>query len=329
MASPHQFDSGPDGPPVGVFHAPPPSPPQYHPRWWLHVLLFVATLWSTSYLASLWWVGKPPFQPEYSSFWDFFFDPRIWALGFSPSFVAQGLIVSGPLLFILFVHEMGHYFAARRHQLLVTPPFFLPLPIILFPIGTLGAVIRIKEPIRNKRQLLDVGVAGPLAGFIATIPFLVFGIAHSEVVPDKGDFSGWLFADPLIVRALQWLVHGSIPEGSVVMMHPVYLAAWFGLLLTLVNLLPFAQFDGGHVWYALVGRLQRAVAWPLLAVPVILGFWWPGWWVFSVLAVVLGPQHPRIWDEDVPLDRKRRIIGWITVAIFVLCFMPAPIQISF
>jgi membrane-associated protease RseP (regulator of RpoE activity) len=233
--------------------------------------------------------GSLPTEMAQLGLFELLTDPRVYI---------AGLKFSIPLLTILWCHEPGHYIAARRHGLTATPPYFIPFPIPVLGIGTLGAVIRIKDPIRDKRQLLDVGAAGPIAGFVALVPFLAYGIAASEV-------------------------------GESVVLHPTGVAAWFGVLVTLLNLLPFAQLDGGHIGYALFGGWHRRMAWPLLGALAGLGFVWPGWWLWVVIALIMKPQHPRLWDEDQPLDRRRQFIGWIAIAIFVLCFVAEPIRIVF
>lgn len=277
----------------------------------------MATFASTTFIGAAFW-GSLPIEMAQLPWLSLVTDPR---------FIHAGLQFSIPLLTILLCHEMGHYVAARRHGLLATPPFFIPFPVPLFGIGTLGAVIRIKEPIRNKQQLLDIGAAGPIAGFVALLPFLVYGVAHSEIVQSDLDGAFLMFGEPLIWHLVERLVHPGLGSDMTLLLHPVGVAAFFGILVTLLNLLPFSQLDGGHITYALFGRWHRVAAWPLLGVLALLGFWWPGWWLWAVIALVLKPAHPRIWDEDLPLDPRRRLIAWLAIAIFVLCFMPAPIEL--
>jgi membrane-associated protease RseP (regulator of RpoE activity) len=313
--SPGSFDTtGPDGPPAGVF----PSPPTvYRPRWWIHITLFVLTFASTTMVGGLVWGGLPSEMARLGLF-ELITDPRVYV---------AGLKFSIPLLTILWCHELGHYIAARRHGLTATPPYFIPFPVPVLGIGTLGAVIRIKDPIRNKRQLLDVGAAGPIAGFVVLVPFLVYGIAASEV-GEATINGGYLeFGEPLIYRLLEALIRPGLGDDVTLWLHPTGVAAWFGILVTLLNLLPFAQLDGGHIGYALFGRWHRLMAWPLLGALAGLGFVWPGWWLWVVIALILRPQHPRLADEDIPLDPRRQLIGWIAIAIFVLCFVAEPIRL--
>ncbi len=317
MPSPVPFEPlGPDGAPAGAFLA---VPPAYQPNWWLHILLFVLTFASTTIVGGLVW-GSLPEEMALLSLPQLFSDPRVYF---------AGLKFSIPLLTILGCHELGHYVAARRHGLTATPPFFIPFPVPFFGIGTLGAVIRIKDPIRNKKELLDVGAAGPIAGFAALVPFLAYGIAVSEVGEAPAGGAYLEFGEPLIYRLLEVLIRPGLGDDMTLWLHPTGVAAWFGVLVTLLNLLPFSQLDGGHVAYALFGRWHRLLAWPLLGVLAGLGFVWPGWWVWVVIALFLKPQHPRLWDEDQPLDPRRRLVGWIAIVIFVLCFVAEPIRIVF
>ena len=316
MRPPAPYDPiGPDGPSAGAFSI---QEPAYQPNWWLHITLFVLTFASTTAVGGLVWSGLPQEMARLSLV-ELLTDTRVYV---------AGLKFSVPLLTILLCHELGHYLAARHHGLTATPPYFIPFPVPLFGIGTFGAVIRIKDPILDKRQLLDVGAAGPIAGFAALLPFLAYGIAASEVGEAPTDGGGYLeFGEPLIYRLLETLIRPGLAEDATLWLHPTGVAAWFGVLITLLNMLPFSQLDGGHVAYALFGRWHRRLAWPLLGVLAGLGFVWPGWWVWVVIAVFLKPQHPRILDEDVPLDPRRRAIAWIALGIFVLCFVVEPIRI--
>ena len=317
MSSPGSKETiGPDGLPVGAFYL---QQPRYQPRWWLHWLLFVLTFVSTTVVGALSWGGLTEENAR---------------LGFTvlladPHFLAVGLQFSVPLLTILACHEFGHYFAARHHGLTATPPFFIPFPVPFLGIGTLGAVIRIKDPIRDKKQLLDVGAAGPIAGFVAVLPFLAYGIAASRVGETPAEGTYLEFAEPLIYRFLETAIRPGLGDDATLWLHPTGVAAWFGILITLLNLLPFSQLDGGHIAYALFGRWHRRLAWPLLGVLAALGFIWPGWWLWVVIALILRPQHPRIWDEGRPLDPRRRLVAWIAIAIFALCFMAEPIRLVF
>jgi membrane-associated protease RseP (regulator of RpoE activity) len=301
---------GPDGVPVGVVRRPPP-PPQ---RIWFHALLFALTLVSTTLVGGLEFATLPAgFRP--ASFWQLLFHPAV---------LGAGLAFSIPLLTILLAHEMGHYVACRYHRLNATLPFFIPVP---FGIGTLGALIRIRSPLITKRELFDVGASGPLAGFVVALPVLFAGIGLSTPTAELPKTGVLIFGEPLAFKLLAWLVHPNVPPGGDLLLHPTGFAAWFGLLVTALNLLPFGQLDGGHITYALFGNLQRRFAWPLLAVLVGLGFWWSGWWIWAVIALVMRVRHPWIPDEATPLDTRRRLLGWVCIVVFVLCFTPEPVKL--
>jgi membrane-associated protease RseP (regulator of RpoE activity) len=243
---------------------------------------------------------------------------RVWS---DPVLLRLGLSFSLPVLFILLVHEMGHYLACRRYRLPSTLPYFLPLPAVL---GTLGAFIRIRVPIRDKRQLFDVGVAGPLAGFAALVPFLLVGVARSQVAPlllppgASRLVPGSCLAFELAVRAF----HGRLAEGMALRLHPFALAAWFGLLATAINLLPLGQLDGGHILYAVAGRFQRRLALPLWVALALAGILWGGWVVWCVVIFAMGLYHPPVVNEAVKLDGRRRALAAVALVILVLSFMP-------
>lgn len=301
---------GPDGIPVGVVRRPPPPPR----RVWLHVLLFAVTLVTTTLVGGVAFGDLPPgFKP--TTFTELLFHRAVLRAGFA---------FSVPLLVILLAHEMGHYIACRYHRLDATLPFFLPVP---FGIGTLGAFIRIRTPLLNKRELFDVGASGPLAGFVVALPVLFAGIALSHPVAELPKGGVMIFGEPLAFKALAWLVHPEVPPGGDLLLHPVGFAAWFGLLVTALNLLPFGQLDGGHITYALFGSWQRRIAWPLLAVLAVLGFWWTGWWFWAVIALVMRVRHPWIPDEAAMLDPRRRLLGFLCIVVFLVCFTPEPIKL--
>lgn len=243
-------------------------------------------------------------------------------------YLLNGLTFSLPLLFILLAHELGHYLVCRRYRLPCNPPYFLPAPIAL---GTLGAFIKIRRPIRDKRQLFDVGVGGPLAGFAALLPFLLVGVARSEVTvvaaadPSVADAILFLPGESLIMRLVTLVVHGGLAPTQALNLHPAALAAWVGLLATALNLLPLGQLDGGHILYAVFGRLQRRLAVPLWLLLALCGILWPGWLVWCVVVAVFGLRHPPVINEDQPLDRRRRALAALSGLIFALSFMPVPI----
>ena len=239
----------------------------------------------------------------------------------------HGLWYSAAILGILGSHEMGHYLACRYYQVDASLPYFLPAPFIT---GTLGAFIRIRQPIPNKRELFDIGIAGPIAGFVVAVPVLILGVSLSHVVKVPADFQGAELGEPLLLKALMWLTFGSPPEGYSVNMHPTAFAGWFGLLATTLNLFPIGQLDGGHISYAVLGRRSTLVTYATLCCLVGLSFVSSSWVLWTVLTAAMllafGPRHPRTYDEDLPLDRGRLWLAAFAVLMFVLCFTPAPIQ---
>lgn len=290
-------------------------------RTWLNVLLFALTLlstfvmglttWSLSYLYADALEAGELLEINVDILWD-------------PEVVSLSLMYMIVLVGILLAHEMGHYLTCRRYRLNATLPFFIPL---LNLIGTMGAFIRIRSPITRKHQLFDVGVAGPLAGFILTIPAVAYGLAHSKVIPALPLEESILFGEPLLFTLLGPLVMGSIPPGYDIVLHPVGFAGWVGTLVTAMNLFPIGQLDGGHVAYALFGPRTRKLAPYVLAGFVFMGvFFFAGWLVWAVLIGFLGLRHPPVLDEYIPLDPRRRFVGYLVLAIFVLCFIPDPIK---
>jgi len=226
---------------------------------------------------------------------------------------------------ILLVHEMGHYITGRRRHLQVTLPYFIPA---IPPLGTFGAFIKIQSPIPNRNVLMEIGAMGPLSGAVIAIPLLALGLNASEVRPEVTGGAGFAFGSSIILELLCLLQFGHFSFNASILLHPGALAAWFGLFVTSMNLLPIGQLDGGHVMYALFGpRGARIVSFTIFAALIPLGiFLWPGWFVFGVLVVILGLKHPPPMDPYMPLDRKRRFIGWTAVVLFVLTFIPVPVS---
>ncbi len=250
-------------------------------------------------------------------------------VGETPFVLWNGLWYSLTVLAILGIHELGHYYACRHYRVDASLPYFLPAP---FLIGTLGAFIRIRQPVPTKRMLFDIGVAGPIAGFVVAVPALFVGVALSRVVPaqEATEFAVYL-GEPLLFRLTAWVVWGAVPEGATLNLHPMGFAAWVGLLATALNLFPIGQLDGGHISYAVFGARSTLVTLAAAVVLFALAFHSPSWIVWAVLMIVmlvaLGPRHPRTLDHDVPIDRTRMLVAALALAVFVLCFTPAPIQI--
>lgn len=241
-------------------------------------------------------------------------------------FLVRGTVFSVPLMTILVVHEMGHYLTGRRHLLDVTPPFFIPA---IPPLGTFGAFIKIRSPIPNLRVLMEVGAAGPIAGAVVAIPLLAVGIILSDARPLSGQPSGISLGSSVILELMCFLRFGVFSFNAEIMLHPTAIAAWFGLFVTAMNLLPVGQLDGGHVIYALFGqRRARFIGLVAYGLLLLLGiFFWFGWLFFGLLVFFLGLKHPPPFDPYTPLDRTGRILGWIAVLLFALTFVPVPISI--
>ena len=282
---------------------------------WLHVLLLVLTIATTTFAG----VG------HFLAFQSNFLPDRV---AFHAGLIWRGFFYSATILAILGCHELGHYFACRYYDVDASLPFFLPLPSPLT--GTLGAFIRIREPIPTKRMLFDIGIAGPIAGFAVAVPALVIGLSLSRVVPLPPDFSGYELGEPLLFKLVSKMLWGTIPDGYSLNMHPIGFAAWFGLLATALNLFPVGQLDGGHISYAVLGRRSTYVTLTMVVCAVALSFFSTSWIVWTVLMIAMlaafGPRHPPTIDEHVPLDRTRTILAIVALVMFALCFTPAPIS---
>jgi len=292
------------------------APRRPRERYALHALLLTATFLTTTAAGALHWSA---FESDFG----------VREASSSMSALAiRGLWYSITLLAILGAHELGHYFACGYHGVRASLPFFLPVPIPLT--GTAGAFIRIRQPITAKSVLFDVGVAGPLSGFLVAVPALFLGLARSRVVPLPAEFVGAELGEPILFKLASWAVWGPIPEQLSLNLHPMAFAAWFGLLVTAINLFPIGQFDGGHIAYAVFGRRSFYVSAGTVGVAVALCFYSSSWIAWTALAIVIlsvfGWRHPPTWDEGVPLDRARIRLAVITLVVFALCFTPAPIE---
>jgi membrane-associated protease RseP (regulator of RpoE activity) len=300
---------------------------------YLHVGLFLATLATTVTFGALNHV------PEIDSL-------RTLVLGGLPFAVA--------LVSILLCHEMGHYLMARAHGVDSTLPFFIPVP---FGVGTFGAVIRIRSAMPSRRAVFDIGVAGPIVGFLVALPLYAWGIAHSEVhalgdlaLSQSNTGSPWeiarallageplrgssgplvTYGDSLVTWGVVRAIFGALPPNADVLIHPVAFAGWIGLFITTLNLIPLGQLDGGHVTYALLGPrgalvFSRAVSWGLLACGVFLSWNWFVWW--AVTRFFVGPRHPPALDEREPLDPARRAVAILALLLFAATFVPVPVTV--
>jgi membrane-associated protease RseP (regulator of RpoE activity) len=246
-----------------------------------------------------------------------------------PSSIVEGIPFAFTLLAILGTHEFGHYFAARRHGVAVTLPYFIPMPLSF--VGTFGAFIQLRSPVRNRNQLLDVGVAGPLAGLVVAIPLLLLGLAMSPVEPLPSEGNYILEGNSLLYLGAKYLIHGQIlPSNGVdVMLHPMAFAAWFGLLVTAFNLLPVGQLDGGHVIFTLVGDRIRYVGTLFVAALLVMGIaLWQGWFTWAILIFfLLGVGHPPPLNDITPLNGRRQFLALVTIVVFVLVFVPVPLTV--
>ncbi len=286
-------------------------------RLWLSVLLFVLTVISTFFVGSglsdmlMLQASGGGWQPD-------FFQPGL------------GLAFSAALLSILLAHELGHFLVARRLGVAVSYPFFIPMPIFL--LGTMGAFISMKQPPPDRRSLLSIAIAGPLAGLVVAIPVLILGLLLSDVRPvmlEQGQ-AMLMEGNSLLYAALKLLVFGRILPGGGedVMLHPVAFAGWAGLLVTGLNLIPAGQLDGGHIMYALTGsRVARIVTWIMAGLLLAMGFLWSGWFLWAILITLLGQQRAPLLNELTPLDRRMQILAIVGLVIFVLVFMPTPLTI--
>jgi membrane-associated protease RseP (regulator of RpoE activity) len=296
-------------------YAPPPRPRKFQSRLWLHALLFVLTLAMTTlvgtehYVAFLGNFGRNEV-------------PRHWGL------LVYGLWYSGTILAILGAHEMGHYVLCRRYNVDATLPYFLPAPLPLT--GTLGAVIKIREAFPTRSALFDIGIAGPIAGFVVLVPALFIGLRLSTIVPDPTGTDLISLGEPLLFRWAAQVVFGALPAGQTINMHPIVFAAWFGMLATALNLLPFGQLDGGHITYAAVGRLATPISLATVGSAVAMTFVSSSWIFMTammlVMLLILGPRHPRVIYEHEPIGAGRNWLAVLALLILVICFTPVPIE---
>jgi len=289
-------------------------------RPWINIVLFVLTLGS-AFLVGASWGANYLYGDKISS--DLDFQLSLGTVFRDARLIGLSLIYAVVLMAILLAHEMGHYLTCRKYGLSATLPFFVPAPTL---IGTLGAFIKIRSPITRKRELFDIGAAGPLAGFLLAVPALVVGLALSRTIPSVTRDS-IAFGEPLIFTLVGRLFIRHAGLGMTILFHPVAFAGWVGMLVTSLNLIPLGQLDGGHIFYAVFGSRSRAatkIVMGLLAVAGVL--FWAGWLIWFFILLIMGLRHPRVFDEDAPLGKRRTIIAVLIVGIFILSFIPAPVQ---
>ena len=317
MAPEPLIESVPAAPPdfEPVFVSLPPARRRFQHKWWLHVTLFLVTLATTTLL------GITHYLAFISNFGarDVAFDSRI---------VLPALWYSASILGILGAHEMGHYLACRWYNVDATLPYFLPFPSLS---GTMGAVIKIREPFPTRTALFDIGIAGPIAGFVVLVPLLFWGMHLSNVQPVPHDMVGYSLGEPLLFKFASWLQFGSVPNGYDVNIHPMVFAAWFGMLATAWNLLPFGQLDGGHISYATLGESSRRISLVTVGGCIGMCFISYSWLLMTAMLLVmlffLGSRHPRPIYEYEPLAPGRRALAIFAIVMFVLCFTPVPIDV--
>ena len=296
------------------------SLPLAWPRYWyINAICALATLVSTTVFGSALVIS---FRKGESLDPDLIFhgysrllhaDPAIWV----------GLEFSVPLLLILLAHELGHYLQCRHWRVDATLPYFLPSPSLF---GTFGAFIRIKSPILSRCSLFDIGIAGPLAGFVVLVPFLIAGMALSQPMA-IAPASSFYFGSPFAVQLLEKLFFPGVPA-SRILLHPMAMAAWAGLLATAINLLPMGQLDGGHLVYATVGpRLHRIVSTVSIGVLAIFGFWYWTWWVWAAVMFFLGRRHPLVYDHAALTLGRWKLLA-LACIIFLLSFSIVPVRAS-
>jgi membrane-associated protease RseP (regulator of RpoE activity) len=242
-----------------------------------------------------------------------------------PEKIYKGFPFALTLMSILLAHELSHYFASRKHRVNATLPYFIPAPTI---IGTFGAFIKMKSPITTRQALLDIGVSGPLAGFIISIVVSIIGLFLSQVVPIQKTEGSLNLGDSLLFSFLSNLILDYRPGAQDILLHPVAFAGWIGFFVTSINLIPVGQLDGGHIAYALFGEKHVYLSKILVPLMFLLGFFlWAGWAIWALLMLILGLRHPPILYGEVPLDGKRRFLGWLAFGIFILTFIPVPFKI--
>lgn len=272
---------------------------------YLHIILFVFTFLSTLVAGSLFQKGINIVD--------------------EPWRIIEGLPFSLSLMTILLGHELSHYFASKRHHTKATLPYFIPAPSL---IGTFGAFIKMKSPIVTRKALIDIGAAGPITGFILSVAASVIGLKLSTVVSVEETKGALGLGDSILFSLLSRLILGVTPDGHDILLHPIAFSGWIGLFVTSLNLIPIGQLDGGHITYAFLGTRHLILSRILVVFLFICGiFFWEGWLIWAILMVILGLRHPPVIYWELPLDTKRRLIGIVSMVIFIITFIPAPFKI--
>jgi membrane-associated protease RseP (regulator of RpoE activity) len=301
--------------------------PVRHRRYWLHILLLLLTLLSTLIVGARleynFTHDLPAFDPD-SFVFPLFHLGWIWE---HPGRILLGVPFSFTLMGILLAHELGHFLLAERNGVYATLPYFIPAPTF---IGTFGAVIRIKSPIRSRQALFDIGIAGPIAGFLVAVPVLFWGLALSKPISALATNSVVEFGYPLIFKIVNHLLAPFSHHGAALgnlYLHPIAVAAWVGMFATALNLLPGGQLDGGHITYAVSPRAHKWVTWSAIAALLVMGKFWPGWILWAVILGFTGMRHPNVpvWPD---VGRARRWLALLGVAMLALTIVLAPVNVS-
>lgn len=270
----------------------------------LHIILFILTLLSTITVGAM-QTGINVFE--------------------EPEKIYTGLPFAITLMTILLSHELSHYFASKKHKVKATLPYFIPAPTI---IGTFGAFIKMKSPIISRKSLIDIGVSGPISGFIVSLIASIIGLNLSDIVAVSENKGALSLGDSILFSFLSRLIIGVPPDNHDILLSPIAFAGWIGLFVTSINLLPIGQLDGGHITYALLGERHAFISKLLIIVLLLLGLLlWEGWFIWGVLLIVLGIRHPPVIYWEMPLDRKRKYIGFLALLILVITFIPVPFRI--
>ena len=279
-------------------------------KMYINLLLFIITI-LTTLLAGTFQAGGNPFT--------------------HPSDITKGIPFSFTLLAILLVHELGHYFYAKKHNVNVSLPYFIPgpaLPPPFFSIGTFGAFIKMKSRVKSRNAIFDIGVSGPILSFVGSCIAMAIGLKFSQISYEEIKV-GVSFGEPLIIKILSRLVLGVDSDKVTIFLHPIGFAAWLGFFVTFINLLPVGQLDGGHAFYAIFGKKHKIMSKLFVGALIIFGIvWWPGWLFWAVLLIIFGLKHPPIMEEEKELSASRKIIAIFMLLIFILVFMYNPFQVS-
>jgi membrane-associated protease RseP (regulator of RpoE activity) len=299
----------------------PPRPPSIWPALLLFLLTVLTTLSVGSEFALSYAQNREPFSGNQDPF-------AMMLVPFEhPHLLVLGVPFSFTLLVILMAHEMGHFVACRIYGIDATYPYFIPAPTLF---GTFGAFIRIRSPITTRRALFDVGISGPIVGFLIAAPAMAYAVAFSKIVPGVQNGADILFADPPLVRMLNVFFHPHV-NAAWVLLNPIGRAAWMGMFATALNLLPVWQLDGGHILFSLAPdkhqQASLAVSLSLVALGIYTWHQWQGWliWGFVLTILCLRYRHPPLYDPGETLDLRRRLLAIVAVVIFVLCFTPWPV----